>query len=202
MAVDKLLPQREVALQFQSPSGAIRRQAWTAPAAANATLYTSAASLASGGTLTSFSAQPAFARNVQIVASGAATGNVVFTGTDIRGQVITETLALNGATPVLGVKAFKTVTSVVLPTVAATTINIGTGVKLGLDRNMLEASVIDAYADGVRETTAATVAFSGTVATASISSNTVSFNTAPNGTHNYAVYFATTDVTEASGTTA
>ncbi len=201
MAVSKPLDQRIAAQQIQSPSGAIRRQAWTAPPAANATLYTSAHAI-DGSTLTTFSAQPAFPRNVQIVASGAATGNVVFTGTDIRDQVITETLALNGATPVLGNKAFKTVTSVALPTVGATTINIGSGAKLGLDRNLLEASVLDAYTDGVRETTFPTVAASATLATASISSNTISFNTAPNGTHNYAVYFATTEVTEASGTTA
>src|SRR5947209_2871037 len=148
MAVEKPLAQRYAALQFQSPSGAIRRQQWTTPAAANATLYTTTASMASGGTLTTFSAQPVFPRNVQIVASGATTANVTINGTDIRGQVISETLALNGATPVLGSKAFKTVTSVVLPTVAATTINIGTGAKFGLDRNLLEGSVIDAFANG------------------------------------------------------
>src|SRR5438105_1227343 len=107
--MEKAIGQRYVFPQLQSPAGGIRRQAWTAPPAANATLYTSAASMASGGTLTTFSAQPAFPRNVQIVASGATTANVTINGTDIRDQVISETLALNGTTPVLGAKAFKTV---------------------------------------------------------------------------------------------
>ncbi len=196
----KYLEQRVDFQQVQSQSGYIRRQQWTAPLAANATFYTSAHAL-DGSTLAAFSAQPNHPRNVQIVASGAATSNVTINGTDIRNQVISETLALNGITPVLGNKAFKTITSVVLPTVAATTINIGTGVKFGLDRNLLEGSVLDAFADGLREATEPTVAISSSLSSALISSNTIITNTAPNGTHNFAIYIATTDVTEASGTT-
>lgn len=109
-----------------------RLQVWHFPAAASATKLTSAHAL-DGSTLTTFSNQPDFARTLALVASGATTGNVVINGTDILDQTITETIALNGTTPVDTLNAFKTVTSIVLPTVAATTINIGTTANLGLD---------------------------------------------------------------------
>ena len=207
MALEKPLAQRDAAQQFQSPSGAIRRQKWTAPAAASTTAVHAAVN--SNAVITTGITNPDKPRNVTIVGAGsghAATGNVVINGTDIRGNAISETLALNSNTTVAGNKAFATVTSIDMTGVSGNdandTVAVGTGVKLGLDRNLLDQSVLDGYADGVREATFPTVAASGTVATASISSNTVSFNTAPNGTHNFSVYFATTDITEASGTTA
>jgi len=43
------------------------------------------------------------------------TGNVVIIGTNILGAAITDTIPLNGASEVEGVKAFKTVTKLVLP---------------------------------------------------------------------------------------
>jgi hypothetical protein len=42
-------------------------------------------------------------------------GNVVITGTNINDEAITDTIALNGASEVEGVKAFKTVTLIALP---------------------------------------------------------------------------------------
>lgn len=201
MALEKVIPQRLEAQHIQTPNGYVKRQQWTAPAAASATKILSAHAL-DGSTVTTFAAQPDVPRNVQIVASGATTSNVTINGTDMRGGSISETLALNGTTPVLGNKAFASITSIALPTVAATTLNVGTGVKLGLDRNLLENSVLDTYTDGVRDTTAATVASSGSMGDSNISANTVSFNTAPNGTHNYAAYVATTEVTDTPYTTA
>lgn len=197
----KFLEQRAAYQEVQSRDGAIHRQQWTAPAAANTTYYLSAHNL-DGSTFSSFASQPSHPRNVQIVASGVTAANVTINGLDIRGNSISETLALNGTTAVAGNKAFKSITSIVLPTVASTTISVGTGVKFGLDRNLLEASVLDTYTDGVRDTTPAAVAASGSVASTSICQNTVSFATAPNGSHNYAAYVATTELTDASGTTA
>ena len=174
------------------PKGAntasIRHDFFNAPAAASATAILSAHAL-DGSTVTTFAAQPDVARNAQIVASGAATGNVVLNGTNIRGETITETLALNGATPVVGNKAFKSYTSIVLPTVAATTINIGTDTKLGLDRTMDSNGVFLATVDGAADSALPTVAFSATA----VESNTVILATAPNGTHAYYVTFITTE---------
>ena len=198
-SIDKQQYRRETRSEVQSARGAVRVQSWTAPLAANATLYTSAASMASGGTLTTFSAQPVHPRNVQIVASGATTANVTINGTDIRGNAIAETLALNGTTPVLGNKAFASVTSVVLPTVAATTINIGSGTKLGLDRAMYGATVFLALVDGAADSGLPTQAYSATYG--AVSSNTVITATAPNGTHNFSIAYITKELTTAKQTT-
>lgn len=189
--LDKQSFKREVRQEVMTSGGYDHLQTWTNPAAASAALLLSAQSLAAGGTVSSFLAQPDFPRNVQVVASGAATGNVVVTGLDIRGAVISETLALNGATPVVGAKAFASVTSVALPTVAATTINLGTGVKLGLERLLSADLVLAVSAAGVYETTRPTVATSTTV----IASNTITTNTAPNGSRVFIAVYVTKDIT-------
>lgn len=199
MAINKVYGTQVFKGEVQSAGGYIHRQKWTDPIAAAATRILSAESInAAAHNVTTFAAQPDFPRNLTVVASGAATGDVVVTGTNIRNETITETLALNGTTPVVGNKAFKTVTTVAVPQVSSTTINLGVGVKLGLDRKLSEAAVIDAFADGVRETTAATVATSASA----VESNTVTTNTAPNGSRDFVVYVLTTDVTTATGTTA
>ena len=73
----------------------------------------------------------AWGRCIQVAASGAnATGIVVY-GWDYLGQPIAEGITLNGATPVIGNKAFKSFAYVTF-TAAATTLSIGTSVKLGL----------------------------------------------------------------------
>ena len=71
---------------------------------------------ATAQTITTGLTNPAVPRGLSIVANvSGVTGNVVITGTNYKGEVITETLALNAATPRLGAKAFRSVTSVVLP---------------------------------------------------------------------------------------
>lgn len=59
---------------------------------------------------------PGIPRAIRIKGSAAGVaGNVVITGTNYKGAVITETIALNGATAADGAKAFRTVTKVALP---------------------------------------------------------------------------------------
>jgi hypothetical protein len=79
---------------------------------------------------------PDFPRNITVKgnASGVA-GDVVINGTNILDEVIEETIALNGATEVLGTKAFKTVTSVELPVevhAGTDTVSIGMGKVFGI----------------------------------------------------------------------
>jgi hypothetical protein len=77
-------------------------------------------------------------------ASGIA-GNVVITGTNIEDEVITDTIALSGASEVEGVKAFKTVTSIALPveTNAGTdTVSIGWAKKFGLPHIVDNAALL------------------------------------------------------------
>jgi hypothetical protein len=60
--------------------------------------------------------RPAVPRGLSIVANVAGvTGNVVIAGKNYAGESITETIALNAATPVLGDKAFAEVTGITLP---------------------------------------------------------------------------------------
>lgn len=108
-------------------------------------------------------------------------GNVVIVGTNIGGEVITETIALAGASVVSGNKAFRTVTQVTLPAYAVANterVRIGTGAKLGLPLKLSRNSLIFAFLANVREGTAPTVAFSASA----LESNTVTLNSALNGT--------------------
>ncbi len=125
-----------------SKSTEVRQQTWAAPLAANATSMVSAHNL-DGTTLTTVTAQPDFARNLQLVASGSTTSNVTITGKDILGNTVTETIALAGTTPVYTVHAFASVSSIVLPSVSSTTINIGIYTGLGLDSYCDENSFED-----------------------------------------------------------
>lgn len=86
-------------------------------------------------TVTTGIVNPDYPRNLVVKGGdGNVTGNVVINGTDALDAVLTETIALSGASAVVGTKAFKTVTSIVLPpyAVAGTeTVSVGVGVKIG-----------------------------------------------------------------------
>jgi hypothetical protein len=110
------------------------RVSFGAPLAAVATSVLNAASIAAGTQidLSAVAAIPdPFGRNIQAVAGGAMATNIVVYGWDYLGQPIAEQITMNGATPVVGVKAFKSFNYVTY-TAAATTLSLGTGVKLGL----------------------------------------------------------------------
>ena len=184
-------------LQLANSAGYVRRQAWTNPVAVDADRLLNDA--ADATTHTTFLAQPDFARQLTIVASDTGTEEVVFNGTNIRGETITETVALNGTTPVATTKAFKTVTSVVIPVLASNaTCDVGVNDGLGLDRCMSEAAVLDTYQNGTRETTAATVSYHAT----DVSKNTVNPNTALDATKDFTVVYVATEVTTNSSTSA
>jgi hypothetical protein len=153
------------------------------PAAASATAVHAAIALTSTTqTVTTGITSPDVPRNVTAKGNASGiTGNVVITGTDAEDAALTETIALSGASEVVGNKAFKTVTSIALPaeTHAGTdTVSIGAGSKLGLGARLGRNSVSSAYLAGVVEGTAPTVATSSTV----MASNTVTLNSALNGT--------------------
>lgn len=207
MAINKSYGKQIIVGELQSGKGALRLQTFTDAAAADADLILNdqATSDSVTTTVTTFLAQPDFARNIVITPGGTTAdvpaGDITVTGTNIRGETITETFTLtaNQSSASTGSKAFKTVTSVVFPVQdgAAATYDVGTGVKLGLDRKMPAAAVLDAYADGVRETTAATVAYS----TSAVEGNTVSTNTAPDGSVDFIFAFITNELTTDVNTT-
>lgn len=114
------------------------RVSFGAPLANNATLVLNAGSLNAANTTIDLSAVAAFpeayGRTVTYVGSGAGfTGVVSLYGWDYLGQPIREDITGNGATPVVGKKAFKSFLSLVSPTAqAGITCNIGSGSGLGL----------------------------------------------------------------------
>jgi hypothetical protein len=126
--------------------------------------------------------QPDVPRNVTVTGNGAAVaGNVVITGTNAVGEVITETIAAAGAATVVGNKAFASVTSILLPAYAVANterIRVGTGAKLGLPFSNSRDGLIHAHLNGVREATRGTVTFSSTAREL----NTLTLNSALNGT--------------------
>lgn len=129
---------------------------------------------------------PAVARNVTATAGGTGANitavSVIVAGTNVYGEAITETLpAFTAATPgtVVGSKAFATVTSITVPANGTgVTTAVGTGAKLGLPVKLARNTVVAVFLADVKEGTAATVATS----TTAVDGNTVSLNSALNGT--------------------
>ena len=112
---------------------------YKAVAAASATSFHAAVTLADGETTTVTTAitNPDTYRVLAVKGNASGiVGDVVITGTDWAGNTITDTIALNGSSSVSGVKAFMTVTSILLParTSAGNTVSIGCVNVFGLTR--------------------------------------------------------------------
>jgi len=120
---------------------------------------------------------PDVARNVVVKgATATCAGNVVVTGTDYAGAVLNETIVLSGVAVVVGVKAFATVTKIVLPVLvgAGDGVSVGAGSKLGLPYTLTKNTVRMAFNNNVLEATVPTVF----VDPVNISSNTVTLASA------------------------
>jgi len=132
-------------------------------------------------TITTDITNPDVTRVITASAAGTAADiraiQVVVNGTNDNDEVITETLpafTVNTAGSVTGSKAFKTVTSVVVPPHDGTgaTTKIGLGDVLGIPYKLDHNTVLNTYLDGVHEGTDATVTTSKTA----IESNTIDLN--------------------------
>jgi len=190
--------------EVQSAFGYLRRQKWTAPADAdvndihaNITLTTAIQQIATAIT------NPDFPRVLTITgtkAGGSLTGNVVITGTNIRNEVISDTIALNDDATVAGVKAFKTVTNIQVPVrvTSGDVVSIGFNDALGLDRCMEGNEVLLATIDGVYETTRPTVTFD----TNEVEKNTINPNTALDTNVDLVAVFVSIEKTSKRHTTA
>ncbi|QXN68005.1 hypothetical protein [Microcystis phage Mwe-Yong1] len=149
--------------------------------------------MANGATtqVTVFAAQPDVPRNLTVKGNDAnVTGNVVIEGVNAGGEVISETLALNAANVVVGNKAFARVTRVTLPAYAVANterVRVGVGSKLGLSHKLNRNTVLAAFRAGAREGTAPTVA----VSASALENNTVTLNSALNGSAVVVDYYET-----------
>ena len=137
-------------------------------------------------TITTGFTNPPTPRNVTATSGGTAGDikaiQVTVTGTGADDEALTEVLpvfTVNSATTVVGAKAFKTVTQVVIPAHDGTgaTTAFGLGSKLGLGVTLGRDTVINGYLTGVLESTRPTVAFNAT----DVESNTVDLNSALDG---------------------
>jgi len=118
-----------------------------APAATGAATVHAAIALPSSGTLdvTTGITNPDVPRTLTITGNQAGiTGDVVIEGTDAAGATITDTITASGTNTVEGVRAFKTVTKITVPTrnSAGDTISVGTGKKLGLPHKVYNAACL------------------------------------------------------------
>jgi len=192
---------------IQVSGGYLRRQVWTNPALGALTTAKTGQATSNSviTTVTSFDAQPDVPRCVSVDPGGTTNdvpaGDVTVNGTNIRGETISDTItfAANATAALATTKAFKTVTSVVFPVQdgASATYDIGYTDALGLDRCMSEASVLDVYAAGVRETTAATVTFHAS----DVSKNTINPNSSLDGSVDFAAIYVATELTDKVGST-
>jgi hypothetical protein len=185
--------------QHQSVVGFLQRQTWTDPAAVSANnLKALTASSASVATTITPTAQPDFARKISVTPGGTTAdvkaGSYVLTGTDIRDQAITDTLTFsdNDTLKQVSSKAFKTVTSLLVPIQdgAGATFSIGVEDALGLNKVMVGDNVILTTLDGTYEATRPTVTYDAS----DISKNTIDPNTALNAAKDLAVVFFTKDI--------
>jgi hypothetical protein len=120
-------------------------------------------------------------------------GTAVINGLDIDGQPIQVNLTLSAIGASTNVTdetsaAFAQITSVLIPADASGapgSYEIGFGVKLGLVRPLTQGGLIQETTDNAVPGTAATVVLAGSAAP----NGTVEFDTAPDGAHDYIVYF-------------
>lgn len=190
-------PVQRMSQNVKLPSQSVLEvESFSAPAAldADGILVDQATSNAAITTVIAFLAQPDFARIISILPEGVTAdvpaGNVVVTGTNVFGAVITDNVAFlaNAAAASYSTKAFKTITSIVFPIQdgAGATYDVGWTDALGLNRCMSVAgdlgwSIVDGVYEGTRATTVANAT--------DVSKNVFDTNTAFNGAKNVKVYY-------------
>ena len=170
------------------PEYKVGRVSWTAaqaiaPGACHAAITSNGSTTVT--TTTAFT-QPVVARNLVITPGGTTASvkaaSITVNGTNLEGQVISEAFAFaeNATAATTGAKAFKTVTSVVIPAQdgADATFTVTTGAKLGLPVKMASNQVFMAKFGTTHDSALPTVAFSSTA----LESNTATFATTLDGT--------------------
>ena len=165
-------------------------------AAAAAVMASTNGSSSAAVTVTTGLVNPDVARNLTVTVGGTGTSvaaaDIVVTGTNVEGAVISETFDVVENTPatLVGNKAFRTVTSVLIPQQdgAGVTVTVGTGAKIGLNHRTSSGTVFNILTDiaGVKALEAASADANSTSA---IENNTVTPTTAPDAATFYTIYY-------------
>lgn len=135
-------------------------------------------------------------RNVVIDSGGADTAVLTITGTDQFGATMVENITLNGTTAVAGLKAFKTVTSIVSSAAIANGAFVGTGDVLGLPFAVYDSgSLLGEHEDGAAATAGTLVAAAVATPTATTGDvrGTYDPNSAMDGSTRISLLIATGD---------
>ena len=179
---------REGAPLLDALKGALVQHYRIAPVAVGvATVLAATALTDAAQAITAGITNPDYPRIVTVKGNAAGVvGNVVITGTNILDEEITDTIALNATTEVLGAKAFKTVTKIDLPVevhAGTDTVSVGVGKKFGMPHIVANAAaVLVKLFDGSADT--------GTLAVdVLIEKNLFALNGAPNGTKIIDLYY-------------
>jgi hypothetical protein len=148
-------------------------------------------------TVTTAITNPDIPRNLIVKPGGTAadvkaSSEIVITGTNVEGKTITETFTTveNDVTALVGSKAFKTVTSIVIPGQDGTgaTFSVGIGNKLGIGLRNLSSMPIKIYTKAADGTEAIEDASASALSSSAVESNTVTPTTAPDGAVEMRVY--------------
>ena len=173
-------------LAYDSPLGPLPMvQLMMNVAAASDTAVHAAITLAAGAetVVTSGITNPDVYRPLRIKGNQVTVdGSVTIKGTDWADNVITDVIEANGTAAVEGTVAFKTVTEITVPArgAASDSISVGYGTAVGLYRP------ITADADVIRVVVDTTAEAPGTVNEVE---GTVVLTTAPNGAHDYEIWY-------------
>jgi hypothetical protein len=134
------------------------------------------------------------ARNVSITTSDNATAwtgatDVVFTGTDVNDQPISETITIANNATTAGTSAFASVTSVVMNAGDASgTYALGFGILMGLNKLIVARAGLTGL---IREIETGVLVTTGTIAAsaAGLPNGTYDAANPPNATRDYAIYY-------------
>lgn len=151
---------------------------------------TIAGALASGGTVTFDTPR---AVEIDSANSGDTSQTITITGTDLRGEAMTEAIAANGTTAVLGQKAFATVTQVAASASFVGNVTCGSTDILGLPFAIDDKNRVQVWFDGAAD--AATTVIGDTTDPATTTTNdvrgTINIAGTLDGSKKLAVYLVT-----------
>jgi hypothetical protein len=178
-------PAKSMYVRFGAPATAVTTAILATTAVADALLHTLATPY-----------QMDVPRNITYVSSGADAETMTVRGLDRYGVNMTETVTLNGATPVVGKKAFFVVQSYQAGSAMTNNLSLGFGVVLGIPVILERKNfVFREFMDDAVLTTGTFVAADITVPSATTGDirGTYSPATAPNGAHIYELLAANPD---------
>jgi hypothetical protein len=159
-----------IKVSLGSPAVSVTTAVATAQAIAGEADLTLDGTLAAAGVVTFVTA-----RNTQAVSTDAAdtTQTLHIVGTNILNLPMSETLALNGLTPVIGKKAFKTITQVHASAACTGNISVGNSTALGLPFQLTAKSdLVGTWFNDILEATLPTIALGDATAVSATTGDT------------------------------